>query len=178
MKSLQIKETSFLGKLNNYFYNNKPKTTCELNKRLIYMFFINLFSLPSLFFFVIIRWFKRKDESFARGNTHFIYTCLYFHMFMTIMGIMIMFGDKTFLKYSLFTKIIGSWLYAPIIFFIIIIIVFILLLLVKIVLEYIASIKKPIVSINPLVKKEKKPSVIKELYNSFKNKYCSKIEWI
>ena len=187
MEKLQISESSFITKFNDYFYKDRPKTSCQLYKRLIYACIVGLITLPVLLIFAVLRWINPREFNLRDGHIINFYAILQ-ALFMCLSISFL--NTKYIVHKSVLTKICATWVIIPFILFLIVIIsfsiIFSIIFLIIYSYEYIHDYyenKRDLKMFNSVMSidaspKEKKTSALKELYKSMKNKYCSKIEWI
>jgi len=168
METIEIKNTSFLSKLNNYYYYDKPDSTCQLNKRLIIIFILTPLSFPVQIILGILKY--RNPKMFSDENISYINFCFKIQILLTILGLF--FLKKTNLTEISFSDVFFTWLINPILMIAIGMLIY---LIIKLITKTFFSTKNKL----PKVKKEdKKESIIKKLYLSFKEKYCLTINWV
>ena len=173
METIEIKNTSFLSKLNNYYYddNDKPKSTCELNKRLITIFALTILSFPTQIALAVWKYIKPKE--FSSENISYISLCFKIQIIFTIIGFLGIpsYTKKTNLSEVFFSDLFFVWVITPIVgvLFVILFVYF-----ARLIATTLLFFKTKLSRKN----KEKKESVVKKLYLSFKEKHCSTINWV
>jgi uncharacterized membrane protein len=168
MESLVIKKKSFWMRLYRFLfcldkYENLPGNTCDLRKDLIIGSIIALICLPLVLVANIIKWFVGTSIQYQERYILIVIYCL-----TTLIGTAI--ASEALSSSTIFITWVADLVILG--FSLVVITAFSIgVLISKINLRWLfPKSNKP--------KKAKKPSLIKELYTSAKDKYCKKITYI